>query len=30
MGKTTSDLLIERLIAWGVDTIFGLLGDGID
>jgi len=28
--KTASDLLIERLIAWGVDTIFGLPGDGIN
>ena len=25
-----SDVLIERLIAWGVDTIFGLPGDGIN
>ncbi|HZS03093.1 MAG TPA: thiamine pyrophosphate-dependent enzyme [Chloroflexota bacterium] len=30
MGKTTSDLLIERLIDWGVDTIFGFPGDGIN
>ncbi|HLI52582.1 MAG TPA: thiamine pyrophosphate-dependent enzyme [Thermomicrobiaceae bacterium] len=30
MAKTTADLLIERLIAWGVDTIFGLPGDGIN
>lgn len=30
MAKTTSDLLADRLIAWGVDTIFGLPGDGID
>src|SRR5712664_1039831 len=27
---TASDLLIERLIDWGVDTIFGLPGDGIN
>ena len=27
---TTSDLLIERLIDWGVDTVFGLPGDGIN
>lgn len=26
----TSDVLVERLIAWGVDTIFGLPGDGIN
>jgi pyruvate dehydrogenase (quinone) len=30
MGKTTSDLLIERLIDWGVDTILGFPGDGIN
>jgi pyruvate dehydrogenase (quinone) len=30
MAKTVSDLIVERLIAWGVDTIFGLPGDGVD
>src|SRR5881398_4180072 len=25
-----SNVLVERLIAWGVDTIFGLPGDGIN
>ena len=30
MGKTVSDTLAERLIAWGVDAIFGLPGDGIN
>lgn len=25
-----SDVLVERLIAWGIDTIFGLPGDGIN
>src|SRR5437588_3143297 len=30
MAYTTSDLLVERLIDWGVDTIFGLPGDGIN
>src|SRR5579859_1237991 len=30
MSKTTADLLIERLIQWGVDTIFGFPGDGIN
>lgn len=25
-----SDVLVERLIAWGVDTIFGIPGDGIN
>lgn len=28
--RTASDQLIERLIDWGVDTIFGLPGDGIN
>ncbi len=30
MGQTTADRLIARLIDWGVDTIFGLPGDGIN
>src|SRR5919206_4797951 len=30
MAQTVADLLVERLIAWGVDTIFGLPGDGIN
>jgi pyruvate dehydrogenase (quinone) len=30
MAKTTADLLVERLLAWGVDTIFGFPGDGIN
>jgi pyruvate dehydrogenase (quinone) len=30
MAKTVSDLLIGRLLDWGVDTIFGLPGDGIN
>jgi pyruvate dehydrogenase (quinone) len=30
MAKTVGDLLIERLIDWGVDTIFGLPGDGVN
>lgn len=28
--ETTADLLVERLVHWGVDTIFGLPGDGIN
>jgi pyruvate dehydrogenase (quinone) len=28
--KDASDVLIERLLAWGVDTVFGLPGDGIN
>ena len=30
MPDTASDLLVERLMDWGVDTIFGLPGDGIN
>src|ERR1700759_651817 len=30
MANTTADLLVERLIEWGVDTIFGFPGDGIN
>ncbi len=30
MAKTVSDLIVERLIEWGVDTIFGYPGDGVD
>jgi pyruvate dehydrogenase (quinone) len=30
MAKTTADLLVERLIEWGIDTIFGFPGDGIN
>src|SRR3954449_8285308 len=30
MQKIASELLIERLADWGVDTIFGIPGDGIN
>src|ERR687886_1214098 len=30
MAKTVADLLIERLIDWGVDTLFGFPGDGVN
>ncbi len=30
MTRTAADTLIETLIEWGVDTIFGLPGDGIN
>jgi pyruvate dehydrogenase (quinone) len=30
MAKTVGDMLVERLIGWGVDTIFGLPGDGVN
>ncbi|MCY1138222.1 thiamine pyrophosphate-requiring protein [Actinoplanes sp. Pm04-4] len=29
-GRTVSDLLVERLSAWGVERVFGYSGDGID
>src|SRR5881275_3753074 len=29
MKKIAAELLVERLVDWGVDTIFGLPGDGI-
>jgi pyruvate dehydrogenase (quinone) len=30
MAKTVADMLVERLIGWGVKTIFGYPGDGIN
>ena len=30
MAETAADILIDRLIGWGVDEIFGLPGDGIN
>jgi pyruvate dehydrogenase (quinone)/pyruvate oxidase len=30
MARIASEALIERLVEWGVDTIFGLPGDGIN
>src|SRR3978361_1862640 len=30
MAKTGADILIENLIDWGVDTVFGIPGDGIN
>src|SRR3989442_9553410 len=30
MARTTSDVLVERLIDWGVQVVFGLPGDGIN
>ncbi|MBV8692269.1 MAG: pyruvate oxidase [Actinobacteria bacterium] len=29
-SKIASELLVERLAAWGVDTVFGIPGDGIN
>lgn len=30
MATTGADVLIDTLIDWGVEVIFGLPGDGID
>ncbi|MBV9612099.1 MAG: pyruvate oxidase [Acidobacteriaceae bacterium] len=30
MAKTAADVIVETLIDWGVDTVFGLPGDGIN
>ena len=30
MSKTAADILIDTAVSWGVDTIFGLPGDGIN
>lgn len=30
MSTIASELLVERLVDWGVDTVFGLPGDGIN
>lgn len=30
MAKQVSDLIVERMIEWGIDTIFGFPGDGVD
>src|SRR3989440_7102774 len=30
MSRTTSDVLVDRLIDWGVRIVFGLPGDGIN
>jgi pyruvate dehydrogenase (quinone) len=30
MGQTAADVLVEALIDWGVDVVFGLPGDGIN
>src|SRR5216684_1647266 len=29
-ADTTADVLVQRLIEWGVDTVFGLPGEGIN
>ncbi len=29
-ARTTSELIVDRLLEWGIDTYYGLPGDGID
>ena len=30
MAETAADLLIEKIIDWGVEVVFGIPGDGIN
>src|SRR5439155_3989200 len=30
MATTTGDVIVQKLLGWGVDTAFGLPGDGIN
>src|SRR5690349_21708828 len=30
MSLTAADVLVETILAWGVDTVYGLPGDGIN
>src|SRR3954470_9062442 len=30
MAETAADVLVEKMIGWGIDTVFGLPGDGIN
>src|SRR5690606_34765440 len=30
MAKTAADMMVETMLDWGVDTIFGIPGDGIN
>ncbi|NUP62708.1 MAG: pyruvate oxidase, partial [Nonomuraea sp.] len=30
MPRTTSDLIVERLLRWGIDTCFGICGDAVN
>ena len=30
MADTVADILVDRLLDWGVETIFSLPGDGIN
>lgn len=30
MAKSAADILVETMLAWGIDTIFGIPGDGVN
>ncbi len=30
MAKTAGDVIVDTLTEWGVDTVFGFPGDGVD
>src|SRR5918993_3413616 len=30
MSETAADILVESILDWGVDTVFGIPGDGIN
>ncbi|WP_067177820.1 thiamine pyrophosphate-binding protein [Microtetraspora niveoalba] len=30
MARTTSDLIVERLLEWGIDACFGICGDAVN
>jgi pyruvate dehydrogenase (quinone) len=30
MKSTAGDVLVDTLLAWGIDTVFGMPGDGIN
>jgi pyruvate dehydrogenase (quinone) len=30
MAETTADIIVETLLNWGIDTVFGIPGDGIN
>jgi hypothetical protein len=30
MAKTAADIPVETMLDWGIDTIFGIPGDGIN
>jgi len=30
MGRNASDILVDTMLSWGIDTVFGIPGDGIN